>query len=85
MTDTAAQTASDAVNHPPHYTVGRRCEVIEVLEDAVRQAPDPVAGGLLWQTLKYLLRIWGKQASLQDAQKARWYLNRLIDHLTTAP
>lgn len=71
---------ADPVNHPPHYTQGR-FEAINVIEDAVRHAPDPVAGGCQWQTLKYLLRLWHKGNAYQDAQKARWYLNRLIDHL----
>jgi hypothetical protein len=51
------------------------------LEQAVQDAPDPISGGLLWQTLKYLLRLWYKGNMLQDAKKARWYLNRLIDRL----
>ena len=70
----------DPVNHPEHYTAGK-VEVIEILEQAVQDAPDPISGGLLWQTLKYLLRLWYKNNMLQDAKKARWYLNRLIDRL----
>ena len=71
---------SDPVNHPSHYTAGR-FEAIDVIEDAVQHAPDSVAGGLQWQSLKYLLRLWGKGNPLQDALKARWYLDRLIDKL----
>ena len=70
----------DPVDHPEHYTAGK-VEVIEILEQAVQDAPDPISGGLLWQTLKYLLRLWYKGNMLQDAKKARWYLNRLIDRL----
>jgi len=70
----------DPVCHPEHYTAGK-VEVIDILEQAVEDAPDPISGGLLWQTLKYLLRIWYKGNMLQDAKKARWYLNRLITHL----
>jgi hypothetical protein len=70
----------DPVNHPEHYTAGK-VEVIEILEQAVQDAPDPISGGLLWQTLKYLLRLWYKNNMLQDAKKARWYLNRLIERL----
>jgi hypothetical protein len=40
-----------------------------------------VLGGLQWQTLKYLMRIWLKGNALQDAKKARWYLDRLISKL----
>lgn len=68
---------TDPVNHPPHYTAGP-VEVIVILEQAAAVAPDPVVGGLQWQVLKYLLRMWLKGNALQDAQKARWYLDRLI-------
>ena len=72
---------SDPVNHPEHYTAGRRFEAIDVIEDAVARAPDPVLGGLQWQALKYLLRLWDKGNPCQDGQKARWYLGRLIQKL----
>lgn len=71
---------NDPVNHPSHYTAGRY-EAIDVIEDAVQHAPDPVLGGLQWQMLKYGLRLWGKGNPLQDAKKSRFYLNRLIDQL----
>lgn len=71
---------ADPVNHPSHYTVGP-VEVIDILEQAASDAPGPVLAGLQWQTLKYLLRMWLKGNPLQDAQKARWYLNRLISKL----
>ena len=71
---------TDPVNHPAHYTQGR-FEAIDVIEGAVSRAPDAVLGGLQWQALKYLLRMWDKGSPAIDAQKARWYLARLIDHL----
>lgn len=71
---------SDMVNHPPHYNAGR-FETIDVLEDAVQHAPDPILGGLQWQCLKYLSRLWLKDSALQDAKKASWYLQRLISRL----
>ena len=70
----------DLVNSPRHYRY-KNFEVIEILEEAVALAPDPVKGSLQYQVLKYLLRIWGKDNPLRDAQKSRWYLNRLIDKL----
>jgi hypothetical protein len=70
----------DPVNRPAHYTAGK-VEVIEILEQAAASAPDPVLAGLQWQTLKYLLRLWLKDNATQDAQKARWYLDRLITRL----
>jgi hypothetical protein len=71
---------SDPVNHPPHYTAGP-VEVIDILEQAAASAPDPVLAGLQWQVLKYLLRMWLKGNPGQDARKAQWYLNRLVERL----
>jgi len=70
----------DMVNSPAHYTRGSK-EAINIIEDAIQDADDPVMGMLHAQALKYLLRIWLKGNSLQDAEKARWYLNRLIDKM----
>jgi hypothetical protein len=67
-------------DHPSHYTAGRT-EVIDFIEDCVRQAPDAVVGGLQWQALKYLSRLWLKDDPALDAGKARFYLNRLITTL----
>ena len=69
----------DSIN-PQHYR-NYRTEVIDILEDAVTRAPDPVLGGNQWQVLKYMLRLWDKDGALQDARKAQWYLDRLIKHL----
>ena len=71
---------TDLVNHPPHYRQGR-VEAIDIIEDAVGAASDPVAGYLQGQVLKYLLRLWHKDNATQDAQKACWYLMRLVDYL----
>jgi hypothetical protein len=79
---TPPATQNDPVNQPPHYTAGK-IEVIEILEQTAAGATDPVLAGLQWQTLKYLLRMWLKGNPAQDAQKARWYLDRLITRLTT--
>jgi hypothetical protein len=69
----------DPIN--PDYYRKYRVEVIDILEDAVAQAPDPIKGSLQYQVLKYLLRIWNKENPLQDARKSRWYLDRLITNL----
>ena len=68
---------SDQVNSPSHYTKGR-VEAIEIIEDVVAGAPEPVVGYLVGQTLKYLLRAWHKNNASQDLQKASWYLSRAI-------
>lgn len=70
----------DLVNHPSHYTAGR-IEVIDFIEDCVKQAPDAVVGGLQWQVLKYISRLWLKDDPALDAGKAHFYLNRLISTL----
>jgi hypothetical protein len=71
---------ADLINHPPHYTAGRT-EAIDVIEDAILDAPDLITGYSHGQALRYLLRLWHKQAALEDARKARWYLDRLIERL----
>jgi hypothetical protein len=70
---------SDPIN--PEYYRNYRVEVIDILEDAVTRAPDPIKGSLQYQVLKYLLRLWDKENAWQDAKKARWYLDRLISKL----
>ena len=71
---------SDAVNSPVHYTRGSQ-EAIDIIEEAIQDAPDVTSGMLQAQVIKYLLRLWLKEDPKQDAEKARWYLNRLIDNL----
>ena len=73
--------AYDNVDRPSHYAEGRAFEVIDVLEDWCGRAPDPVLGGLQWNSLKYQGRLWDKTNPLEDAKKSRWYLNRLIEKL----
>lgn len=71
---------SDLVNSPQHYKQGR-IEAIEVIEDVAAGADDAVSGYLVGQVLKYVLRMWHKGNAVQDAQKAEWYLRRLIARL----
>ena len=70
----------DRVNSPSHYTQGSQ-EAIVTIEEAIADAPSVKAGMLQGQVLKYLLRLWYKDNPAEDAKKARWYLNRLIDSL----
>ena len=71
---------ADRVNGPAHYTRGSQ-EAIDIIEEAIQDAPSVETGMLQAQVLKYLLRLWLKDNSAEDAQKARWYLNRLISKL----
>jgi len=70
----------DRVNHPSHYTRGTQ-EAIDIIEEAIQDAPSPVEGMLQAQVLKYLLRLWLKDNPQEDAKKAAWYLQRLIEKL----
>ncbi len=62
---------SEQVNHPQHYNAGK-IEAIDVIED--------------WQlnfslgcVVKYICRAEFKDSTLQDLEKAAWYLNREIE------
>ncbi len=74
----------DRVNSPSHYTSGKR-EVIDTIEDAVKDAPSAIYGMLQAQVLKYMLRVWLKDNPAEDMKKARWYLDRLIEHYENPP
>ena len=80
--DTSKFEYDDKVNSPSHYTSGR-VEAIEIIEDAVSDAPTPGKAVLQAQVLKYMLRLWLKDNPLEDAKKAEWYLKRLIDSLNS--
>ena len=70
----------DRVNSPSHYTRGTQ-EAIDIIEEAIDAAPTNQAALLQAQVLKYLLRLWHKDNPSEDARKAQWYLNRLVDSL----
>jgi len=76
----APEEDDDMVNSPGHYTKGNQ-EAIVTIEDAISSAPGPITGLLQGNALKYLIRLWSKSNALQDAKKARWYLDRLIARL----
>ena len=65
----------DAVHSPEHYTFGG-IEVIEYL--AAKLTPEEFAGFCRGNVLKYVSRAPHK-GGLEDLQKARWYLERLIE------
>ena len=73
-------SSKDMVNSPAHYTRGSQ-EVIDIIEQAIGDAPSTAEGYLQGQALKYLLRVWLKDNPKQDCEKAVWYLNRLINKL----
>jgi hypothetical protein len=61
---------TDNVNHPSHYTTGK-IEVYDFIED---QKLGYNEGNIV----KYICRHPHKGQSLQDLQKANWYLKKLI-------
>lgn len=67
------------VSHPPHYQSETGMEVIDVIEAFTfdLKGIEAVATG---NVLKYICR-WKAKNGLQDLKKARWYLDRLINHV----
>lgn len=68
----------DLVNHPPHYTQGG-IECIDAIEAACTGL-DGQEGYLVRQIIKYIWR-WKHKNGLQDLEKAKWYLERLIGNI----
>ena len=68
----------DMVNSPPHYNqTGIECI------DAISAATDRgFKYYLQGNILKYLWRFDYKNKPLEDLQKAKWYLDRLIEEVT---
>lgn len=68
-------TDPDPVNHPAHYTTGK-IECIDFIEDKQ-------LGFHLGNAVKYIVRAGKKDPSktIEDLEKAAWYLNREITRL----
>lgn len=69
--------AYDDVNHPKHYTEGRKYETIEVIEDWKLDF-------CLGNALKYISRAGRKNDAVEDLKKAVWYIERRIKQLEGA-
>lgn len=67
---------TDMVNHPPHYTSGG-IEAIDGIAAATSglEGLEAVCTG---NAIKYLWR-WKKKNGVQDLQKAKWYIEKLIE------
>lgn len=70
---------NDNVQHPAHYTQGN-IECIDAME--AQASPDEFSGYLRLTAVKYLWRFKHKGRALEDLDKARWFLDRLIAHAT---
>ena len=68
---------TDNVNHPKHYKSKSGLEVIDIIDDFV---PDP-GSYYLGNIIKYILR-YQKKGGVEDLEKGRWYLNKLIAYET---
>ena len=66
----------DPVNNPQHYKASG-IESIEYIESFLSR--DEYRGFLRGNISKYLHRYTYKGKPLEDLNKARWYLNKLID------
>lgn len=69
---------SDIVNHPKHYTHGG-IETIDYMK--AKSTHEEFCGHLRLTAIKYLSRFGHKDDVLQEAQKALWYVNRLVEEL----
>lgn len=68
-----------AVDHPAHYGSATGMECIEAI-DAATADKTGVAAFCVGNIIKYLWR-YGAKNGVEDAKKARWYLDKLIEHL----
>lgn len=68
--------SNDPVNRPSHYTAGG-VECIDAIDSAVSGLTGFEAVYTA-QVLKYIWR-WKRKNGVEDLQKARWYLDRLIE------
>lgn len=62
---------SEQVNHPQHYNAGK-IEAIDVIEDWKLNFS-------LGCVVKYICRAEFKDSTIQDLEKASWYLTREIE------
>lgn len=67
----------DMVNSPAHYNSGK-VEVIEYILQVAANYPGDEAA-LVGNVIKYVSRAPLKGNKKQDLEKARWYLNKLIE------
>lgn len=69
----------DSVNHPQHYTQGG-VECIEALKAATHGLAG-IEAVCTANAIKYLWR-WKFKNGVEDLEKAKWYINRLIQEVT---
>ena len=67
------------VSHPSHYQSETGLETIDVIE-AFTFDLKGIEATDTGNVLKYMCR-WKNKNGVQDLEKARWYLEHLIDHV----
>lgn len=67
------------VSHPPHYQSETGLEVIDVIEAFTFDLTGMEAVDTA-NVLKYMCR-WKKKNGIQDLEKAKWYLDELINRV----
>ena len=72
MGKTVEREAIEMVDHPKHYQSKHGVEVIDIIEEFG-------LGFHLGNVIKYVLRAGHKSNELEDLEKAKWYLERVID------
>ena len=65
----------DMVNSPAHYNEAG-IETIDIIQSVTKDGFEAYLQGNI---LKYVCRYRYKQNAVEDLEKARWYLNRLIE------
>ena len=72
---------SDMVNHPPHYNqYGIEC--IDAMKAMMEGANVPSFISYDWgATFKYIWRWHYKGKPIQDLEKAKWYIDKMIETL----
>ena len=82
---------TDAIN-PKHYKIipAEACklfaekggmEYMDIMRYVIREECNPVDAIQIGQVMKYLMRFGGKDDILQEAKKAAWYANRLVEEI----
>lgn len=77
------ESKPDPVNSPSHYQLLPHVEVIDVREALLDKMPASVPARQIdhWsRAWEYLTRMWQK-GGREDAEKAQWYLKRLIEDM----
>lgn len=78
FTDKSCNTDKDMVNHPSHYNQGG-IECIDALKAAI-VGKTGIEAFCVANAIKYLWR-YEKKNGIEDVEKARWYIDRLIKEL----